>query len=188
MESHGIKHNKKTYSMLINGFTQLKDYANAFNVFEEMTKSGLVPDQVIYNNIIEAFCKMRNMDRALRIVDKMRRERLQTSSRTFRPIIEGFALAGDMKRGIEVFDLMRQAGCVPTVETYNALIHGLVRKNQVLTFLHPLFCIGFSGLITLSNSMAFACDGMYWLILTKLLGYYKSYDSNEIVLSSSDHL
>ena len=52
----GIKHNMKTYSMLINGFLKLKDWANAFSVFEDFTKDGLKPDVVLYNNIITALC------------------------------------------------------------------------------------------------------------------------------------
>jgi pentatricopeptide repeat protein len=131
MESCGIKHNNKTYSMLINGFIHLHDFANAFAIFEEMLRSGLQPDRAIYNLLIEAFCKMGNMDRAICILEKMQKERMQPSNRAFRPIIEGYAVAGDMKSALDTLDLMRRSGCVPTVMTYNALIHGLVRKHKV---------------------------------------------------------
>jgi len=139
MESCGVKHNNKTYSMLINGFIHLHDFANAFGIFEGMLKSGLQPDRAIYNLLIEAFCKMGNMDRAIRILEKMQKERMQASNRTFRPIIEGFAVAGDMKRALDTLDLMRRSGCAPTVMTYNALIHGLIRKHQVYFQLHVRF-------------------------------------------------
>ncbi|CAA3016474.1 pentatricopeptide repeat-containing At5g04810, chloroplastic [Olea europaea subsp. europaea] len=55
MKLSSIKHNMKRYSMLINGFVQLKDFANAFSIFEDVIRDGLKPDVVLYNNIIRAF-------------------------------------------------------------------------------------------------------------------------------------
>lgn len=131
MESAGIKHNMKTYSMLINGFLKLKDWTNAFSVVEDLVKDGFKPDVVLYNNIITAFCGMGNMDRAIRTVKEMQRERHRPTSRTFMPIIHGFARAGEMRRALEIFDMMRMSGCIPTVHTFNALVLGLVEKRQV---------------------------------------------------------
>ena len=67
-ECAGIKHNMKTYSMLINGYLKLKDWANAFTTFEDLVEDGLKPNVVLYNNIIRAFCGMGNMDRAIHTV------------------------------------------------------------------------------------------------------------------------
>ncbi|BBG96857.1 pentatricopeptide repeat-containing protein, partial [Prunus dulcis] len=131
MESASIKHNVKTYSMLINGFLKLKDWANAFAVVEDLVKDGLKPDIVLYNNIITAFCGMGNMNRAVRTVKEMQRERHRPTSRTFMPIIHGFARAGEMRRALEIFDMMRMSGCIPTVHTFNALVLGLVEKRQM---------------------------------------------------------
>lgn len=147
MEVAGIKHNMKTYSMLINGFIQLKDWANAFAVFEDVVKDGLKPDVVLYNNIIRAFCGMGNMDRAISIVKEMQKERHRPTSRTFMPIIHGFSRSGEMRRALEIFDMMRRSGCIPTVHTFNALILGLVEKRQVIlmkTMSHsqiPCLCV-----------------------------------------------
>eukprot|EP01018_Ginkgo_biloba_P023089 Gb_22474 [translate_table: standard] len=44
MEAYGIKHNKKTYSMLINGYVQLNDCATTFVIFEEMKRASSKPD------------------------------------------------------------------------------------------------------------------------------------------------
>lgn len=131
MESSGIRHNMKTYSMLINGFLKLKDWANAFAIFEDLVEDGLKPDVVLYNNVISAFCGMGNMDRALHTVKEMQKERHRPTTRTFMPIIHGFARAGEMRKALEVFDMMRMSGCIPTVHTYNALILGLVEKRKV---------------------------------------------------------
>lgn len=131
MESAGIKHNNKTYSMLINGFLKLKDWSNAFAIFEDLIRDGLKPDVVLYNNIISAFCGMGNMDRAVNTVKEMRRARHRPTTRTFMPIIHGFARAGEMKRALEIFEMMRMSGCIPTVHTFNALILGLVEKCEV---------------------------------------------------------
>lgn len=136
MELSGIVHNHKTYSMLINGFIQLKDYVNAFSIFEQMLQSGLKPDVVLYNNIISAFSKMGNTDRAIQVVHEMQKGKHRPSTRTFLPIIDAFAAVGDMRRAMEIFDLMRRSGCVPTVEIYNVLIHGLVQKHKVVI----MFC------------------------------------------------
>lgn len=131
METAGIKHNMKTYSMLINGFLKLKDWANVFAVMEDLVKDGLKPDVVLYNNIITAFCGMGNMDRAVRTIKEMQRGRHRPTSRTFMPIIHGFARAGEMRRALEIFDMMRMSGCIPTVHTFNSLVLGLVEKRQV---------------------------------------------------------
>ncbi|KAK2971282.1 hypothetical protein RJ640_001308 [Escallonia rubra] len=131
MKCAGIKHNLKTYSMLINGFIKLKDWGNAFLVFEDVLGDGLKPDVVLYNNIIRAFCGMGNMERAISTVDEMQRHRHKPTTRTFMPIIHGFARTGEMRRALEIFDMMRRSGCIPTVHTFNALILGLVEKRQM---------------------------------------------------------
>lgn len=131
MKLAGIKHNMKTYSMLINGFINLKDWANAFSIFEDVIGDGLKPDVILYNNIIRAFCGMGNMERAIHTVEEMKKERHRPTTRTFMPIIHSFAKAGDMRGALNVFDMMRRSGCIPTVQTYNALILGLVEKRQV---------------------------------------------------------
>ncbi|KAL0299126.1 UNVERIFIED_CONTAM: Pentatricopeptide repeat-containing protein, chloroplastic [Sesamum radiatum] len=131
MKQAGIKHNMKTYSMLMNGFINLKDWANAFSIFEDVIRDGLKPDVILYNNIIRAFCGMGNMGRAIRTVEEMKKERHRPTSRTFMPIIHSFARAGEMRRALDVFDMMRRSGCIPTVHTYNALILGLVEKRQM---------------------------------------------------------
>lgn len=131
MKEQGIKHNLKTYSMMINGFVKLKDWANAFAVFEDMVNDGMKPDVILYNNIIAAFCGMGNMERAVQTVKEMQKLRHRPTTRTFMPIIHGYAKSGDMRKSLEVFDMMRRCGCVPTVHTFNALINGLVEKRQV---------------------------------------------------------
>lgn len=132
MEHAGIKHNMKTYSMLINGFLKLKDWANAFAIFEDLIKNGIKPDVVLYNNIITAFCGMGKMDRAVCTVKEMQKQRHRPTTRTFMPIIHGFARKGEMRKALDVFDMMRMSGCIPTVHTYNALILGLVEKRKVI--------------------------------------------------------
>lgn len=132
MRLEGIKHNRKTYSMLINGFVKLKDWANAFAIFEDVIRDGLKPDVVLYNNIIRAFCGMGNMERAISTIKQMQKERCTPTSQSFMPIIHAFAKAGDVRRALEMFDMMRRSGCIPTVHTYNALILGLVEKRKVL--------------------------------------------------------
>ncbi|KAK6135930.1 hypothetical protein DH2020_030313 [Rehmannia glutinosa] len=127
MKSAGVKHNLKTCSMLINGFINLKDWANAFSIFEDVIRDGLKPDVILYNNIIRAFCGMGNVERAIRTVEEMKKERHRPTSRTFMPIIHCFARAGEMRRALDVFDMMRRSGCIPTVHTYNSLILGLVK-------------------------------------------------------------
>ncbi|KAK2999810.1 hypothetical protein RJ639_024260 [Escallonia herrerae] len=132
MKCAGIKHNLKIYSMLINGFIKLKDWGNAFLVFEDVLGDGLKPDVVLYNNIIRAFCGMGNMERAVSTIDEMQRHRHRPTTRTYIPIIHGFARTGEMKRALEILDMMRRSGCIPTVHTFNALILvGLVEKRQV---------------------------------------------------------
>ncbi|KAH0907923.1 hypothetical protein HID58_039750 [Brassica napus] len=132
MKEQGIKHNLKTYSMMINGFVKLKDWANAFAVFEDMVNDGMKPDVILYNNIIAAFCGMGNMERAVQTVKEMQKLRHRPTTRTFMPIIHGYAKSGDMRKSLEVFDMMRRCGCVPTVHTFNALINGLVEKRQIM--------------------------------------------------------
>ena len=40
MGINGTRHNKKKIPMLINGYVQLDDCANAFSIFEDMLRVG----------------------------------------------------------------------------------------------------------------------------------------------------
>ena len=52
MEDSGVPQNRLTYTMLINGYVHKDDSANAFKVYEEMTKARLKPDVITYNVLI----------------------------------------------------------------------------------------------------------------------------------------
>ena len=76
---NGTRHNKKIFSMLIKGFVQLDECANAFSIFEDMLRAGFQPDVVTYNIIINAFCKLGNLDFSVIILERMCKERQRPS-------------------------------------------------------------------------------------------------------------
>ncbi|KAL5097822.1 hypothetical protein RYX36_002149 [Vicia faba] len=91
----------KTYSMLFNGFVKLKDWADAFSIFEDITKDGLKADVILYNNIVKAFCGMDNMDHDICIVKQVHRERHRPTTRMFLPIIHGFTRTGALTEALQ---------------------------------------------------------------------------------------
>ncbi|XP_059303573.1 pentatricopeptide repeat-containing protein At1g52640, mitochondrial [Lycium ferocissimum] len=123
--------NVKTYSILIRGWGELGEVANAQKLFDEMLERGCSVDLLAYNSILDSLCKAGKMDEAFNFFMKMKSIGLIPDAFTYSIFIHGYCSVNDIHSVFRVLDQMRRYKLVPNVFTYNCIIKKLCKTNKV---------------------------------------------------------
>ncbi|KAL6270338.1 hypothetical protein ACE6H2_027249 [Prunus campanulata] len=71
MRVRGLRPNERTYTKLIDGFSQQGFLNEAYDGLKEMIGNGLSPSIVTYNALINGYCLLGRMEDAIRILQDM---------------------------------------------------------------------------------------------------------------------
>uniref|UniRef100_M0ZIU7 Pentatricopeptide repeat-containing protein n=2 Tax=Solanum tuberosum TaxID=4113 RepID=M0ZIU7_SOLTU len=121
----------KTYSILIRGWGDLGEVAEAQKLFDEMLERGCSVDLLAYNSILDSLCKAGKMDEAFNFFMKMRSIGLIPDAFSYSIFIHGYCTANDIHSVFRVLDQMRRYKLVPNVFTYNCIIKKLCKTKKV---------------------------------------------------------
>ncbi|KAG5618608.1 hypothetical protein H5410_018432 [Solanum commersonii] len=121
----------KTYSILIRGWGDLGEVAEAQKLFDAMLERGCSVDLLAYNSILDSLCKAGKMDEAFNFFMKMRSIGLIPDAFSYSIFIHGYCVANDIHSVFRVLDQMRRYKLVPNVFTYNCIIKKLCKTKKV---------------------------------------------------------
>ncbi|XP_009612028.1 pentatricopeptide repeat-containing protein At1g52640, mitochondrial [Nicotiana tomentosiformis] len=121
----------KTYSILIKGWGELGEVAEAQKLFDEMLERGYAVDLLAYNSILDSLCKAGKMDEAFDFFKKMRSIELVPDAFTYSIFVHGYCAVNDIHSAFRVLDQMRRYKLVPNVFTYNCIIKKLCKTDKV---------------------------------------------------------
>lgn len=121
----------KTHSILIRGWGELGEVAEAQKLFDEMLERGCSVDLLAYNSILESLCKAGKMDEAFNFFKKMRSIGLIPDAFSYSVFIHGYCSVNDIHSVFRVLDRMRRYKLVPNVFTYNCIIKKLCKIKKV---------------------------------------------------------
>lgn len=109
--------NKVNVSKLACSFCGLGKFDRAFDIIEEMTSKGFVPENSTYSKVIGFLCQARKMEHAFRLFEEMRRNGSNPNVYTYNVLIDSFWKVGLIKQAQVWFDDMVRYGCTPNVVT-----------------------------------------------------------------------
>ncbi|KAJ8756038.1 hypothetical protein K2173_024585 [Erythroxylum novogranatense] len=128
---HEFEVSVKTYSILVRGWGDLREWEKAHKVFDEMTERKLDLDLPAHNSLLEALCRGGKVDEAYAAFQEMRSSGVEPDECSYSIFIRAYCEANDIHSAFRVLDRMRRYDLVPNVFTYNCLIKKLCKKEMV---------------------------------------------------------
>ncbi|PKA64644.1 Pentatricopeptide repeat-containing protein [Apostasia shenzhenica] len=112
----------KTYTILLEGLGQEKNFTRLKAVYDEMIREGFEPDIVTYGIQISAFCKSGKCEDALRIFHSMEESGCRPSPHIYCTLINRLGSEKRLDEALKFFELSKAAGHPPEAPTYNAVV------------------------------------------------------------------
>lgn len=120
----------KSFSILMKGWVDSKNPAEAVKVFDEMMIRS-VPDVIAYNTFIGALCKCGELARAHKVFKDMKTHGLEPDASTYAVLVRAYSDVNDLDSADRVLHQMRRLKFVANVFTYNCVIKLLCRNQKV---------------------------------------------------------
>lgn len=165
LESQGFA---VAYAMIIRGFAQRKNCAQALQCYEEMKSNGTKASQVVLNTLIDACSRVGDMDAASRLFQDMMTMDVVPDLITYSTLIKGYCLANELDQALQLFTLMQKKGIKPDAIVFNSLLDGCAKKQMVSLCEQVIRDMEKAGVVPSNHSAS---------ILIKLYGRCKNLDS-----------
>lgn len=141
MNEYKIKMDTFSYSIMIDALA--KDYSTppmvVFNLYEDMKRHKLIPDQVTFTSLITNCCKNQDLDKALTLLNEMQIYEIKPNTYTFNSVLNVLSSmtetsSVDVERASLVWSQMTDLGIQPDTRTCNiylSLISRLIKSVQL---------------------------------------------------------
>jgi len=127
MESKGLQ---VAYAMIIKGYAQRKECAQAMRCYEEIQMHKVKVGLVVFNTVIDACSRVGDMDNAARLFRDMMDAQCAPDLITYSTLIKGYCVREELDEAIKLFSLMRRKGIKPDAVVFNSLLDGCAKKQM----------------------------------------------------------
>lgn len=124
--------NSATFDAIIGGCINIGDVSTAFELFDEMVKSGYQPSIYTYGSLLKGLCKGGYLQEALNFFTKLRHIPHATDIVTYNTMLSEMFVHGYFKLALRLIAEMVQTNMFPDSYTYSCLIAGLCRTGNVV--------------------------------------------------------
>lgn len=141
MNQHKIKMDTYSYGIMIDALAKDPDTSSklVFDLYEDMKRHMLVPDQVLFTSLISNCCKDQDLDKALSLLQEMQSYELKPNIFTFNSILNVVSSMAntssiDIERASVIWAQMTELGVQPDTRTCNiylSLIARLIKPAPV---------------------------------------------------------
>jgi len=100
-------------------------------LFSELNRSGIKPNDVIFNGMVAASVKIGRVDEAIAWFDRMQAAGVVATCVTYTNIIQGYCKAGNMLEATKWVKLMKKMETSPSVLTYTTLLAGWAQTGDI---------------------------------------------------------
>jgi pentatricopeptide repeat protein len=128
MKREGVIPDAFTLTILVSGYTSLKQYDKAVSSFSFLSSVDIgLLNLPTKNAILKSYCKSGNVTRAADLFSLMRKR----DSITYTTMIDGYFKQGEIEYGEATFQAMLADGISPTGFEINAMITGYIRLGRI---------------------------------------------------------
>ncbi|CAL9022196.1 unnamed protein product [Prunus brigantina] len=142
MRVRGLRPNERTYTMLIDDFSQQGFLNEAYDGWkmpfesqQDMTGKGLSPHVLSYSIIITGFCRHQELESTFRMKLEMMDKGVSPDAVTYSSLIQGVCQQRRLGESCDLFQEMLSMGMPPDEFTYTTLINaycGLMKEAHLV--------------------------------------------------------
>ncbi|KAI9295621.1 TPR-like protein [Neoconidiobolus thromboides FSU 785] len=127
----GMRINEKTYTHMIQIYSNKGDLENCLKYYKRMKKEGLKPYDMTYSLLTKVYSTSGRLDEAFMIYQIMEKKGFNISKSTMNYLILGYIQAGKFDKACELFDNMRFKVYRPNILTYTIMIKACIKQKLI---------------------------------------------------------
>ncbi|KAK9024554.1 hypothetical protein V6N11_004712 [Hibiscus sabdariffa] len=113
-----------SYNTMINGYCKVKRLDKAMELFHEISRKGLIPNNVTYNTLMQS-----KLEEALKLFQAMRNNGLELDIVPYSILMDGLCKARHINVAKELFYKLLENGLKPHVYTCTIMINGFLKEG-----------------------------------------------------------
>ncbi|KAK6141686.1 hypothetical protein DH2020_024579 [Rehmannia glutinosa] len=128
---HKFTPNLRTYTILLNGWCQVKNLMEAGRIWNGMIDNGLMPDIIAYNTMLEGLLRSKKISDLIKLFEVMKSKGPLPNARSYTILIKDLCKHGNMEEAIDYFYDMLNSGCEPDAAIYTCLMTGFANQKKM---------------------------------------------------------
>ncbi|KAJ6739193.1 PENTATRICOPEPTIDE REPEAT-CONTAINING PROTEIN MRL1 CHLOROPLASTIC [Salix koriyanagi] len=131
VHKYNIKGTPEVYTIAVSSCSQIGDWEFACKVYDDMTRIGVIPDEMFLSALIDVAGHAGKMDAAFEIIQEAKAKGAQLGIIPYSSLMGACCNAKNWQRGLELYEDIKCLKLKPTVATMNALITALCDGDQL---------------------------------------------------------
>merc|ERR1719291_346358 len=120
------------YCSVIKSYSQRKEFALVWEVYEEMKSRKVACSNANFNALFDACARSGQMERATPILEEMKRQGIEANLITWSTMLKGYCQANQLDKAFDVLDHMQgSCGLQPDEVVYNTVLDGCARQGLI---------------------------------------------------------
>lgn len=147
MENIGLKPSGNTYSVLIKGFGNARQFDNLMKMFHKMQQDQIKLSEITYGCLIDACMKCNRFDQAMAFFNMMKQEpETKINNVIYGILIKGFTSSRNFDQAFEVFSYMLNSqDAALSIVTFNTMLECAIKCNKSFRFFEVYDMISSAG-------------------------------------------
>ncbi|XP_062019046.1 pentatricopeptide repeat-containing protein MRL1, chloroplastic [Rosa rugosa] len=131
IHKYKIKGSSEVYTIAVNCCSLTGDWDFACTVYDDMTRNGVVPDEMFLSALIDVAGHAGKLDAAFEIIQEARNRGIQVGTVSYSSLMGACSNAKNWQKALELYEDLKSAKIEQTVSTVNALITALCDGDQL---------------------------------------------------------
>eukprot|EP00261_Vitis_vinifera_P033219 XP_019074462.1 PREDICTED: pentatricopeptide repeat-containing protein MRL1, chloroplastic isoform X2 [Vitis vinifera] len=131
IDQYNIKGTPEVYTIAVSSHSQIGDWEFAYSVYTDMTRKGVVPDEMFLSALIDVAGHAGKLDAAFEVIQEARIQGIPLGIVSYSSLMGACSNAKNWQKALELYVDIKSMKLNPTVSTMNALITALCEGEQL---------------------------------------------------------
>ncbi|KVH96510.1 Pentatricopeptide repeat-containing protein [Cynara cardunculus var. scolymus] len=131
IQEFNIKGTPEVYTIAVNSCSGNGDWEFACSVFNDMTKNGVIPDEMFFSALMDVAGHAGKLDASFEILQEARKRGIDVGIISYSSLMGACSNAKNWKKALELYEYVINLRMKPAVSMMNALITALCDGNEL---------------------------------------------------------